>query len=41
MKIHKTYKITLALLAVMLAVVGTTGTVVQAEGPPPCRCRRI
>ncbi len=33
MKMHKTYKITLALLAVMLAVVGTTTTVVHAEGP--------
>lgn len=37
MKTHKTYKITLALLAAMLAVIGTTATVVHADGPetPP------
>ena len=37
MKMHKTYKITLALLAALLAVIGVTTTVVQAEGPeaPP------
>ena len=32
MKFHNTI---LTLLAVMLAVIGTTATVVQAEGPPP------
>lgn len=32
MKMHKTYKITLALLAALLVVIGTTATVV-AEGP--------
>ncbi len=32
MQFHKTYKITLALLAVMLAVIGTTATVIYAQG---------
>lgn len=34
MKFQETYKITLALLATLLAVIGTTATAVQADGPP-------
>ena len=34
MKFQETYKITLALLATLLAVIGTTATVVHADGPP-------